>query len=887
MGPDPAIRGDGARTPRPQPVVPREALFALLSAGDPAGVTLVSAPPGSGKTVLLRSWIAQAGLGDRAAWVTVERDEQDAQRFWLAVVRELRAALGPEAFVEQLAPTPQFDGDALVARLLSELCMLEEPVVLVVDDLHELRSPEALAQLEVLLARRPRLLRVVLATRHDPQLGLHRLRLAGELAEVRAADLRFTPEETRELLADSGVALTDEGVGLLHTRTEGWAAGLRLAALALARHPAPERFVAEFSGSERTVAEYLLAEVLERQPADVRRLLLRTSVLERVNGVLADLLVGDSGSERILQSLEETNAFVTALDAGRTWFRYHGLFADLLRLELRRTEPDTVPAMHRLAADWYAEHGEVVEAVRHAQAARDWGHAARLLADNVISLWLDGQEATIGVLLAAFPPEAAADPELGPALVADRVAGGSMNELAAAVAYAEHRGGAVPEDRRARFDATLGIFRLALDLRRGDLDSARSDAGPLLALAEPSRPGEIGLGNDVRAMALMVLGMVEAWPGRYAEADRHLDEGRVLARRIGRPYVEIGCLSHLAMGAAIGAGRQRCAEAIARADALGWGTNQIVGVALARMGAYDAWQGRFDEAERWLDRAEQALRPEAMPTAGLLVHLARGLVHAGRGRLEHALAALGRADGLVALLVGEHMLAVQVRQLLVQTQLRLGDAAGARATLDGMPEMQRERGEARAALASLHLAEGDARAAVAALAPVLDGSAPVVGDATVVQALLLEAAARHRLGDARGTESALERALGLAEPDALVFPFLVTPARELLERHPRHSTAHAAFLSDVLDVLAGFSPRVKDRDPDEPVEELSESERRVLGYLPSNLSAPEIGAELYVSENTVKTHMRHIYAKLGVHRRTEAVERARALGLLGPSARRH
>ena len=885
MGPGQAI---GVRIPRPQPVVARRGLFALLSAGGPGGVALVSAPPGSGKTVLLRSWIRESGLADHAAWVSVERGEQDTQRFWLAVVRELRAAVGPEAFVEQLAPTPQFDGDALVARLVSQLGTLEEPVVLVVDDLHELQSAEALAQLEVLLARRPPLLRVVLSTRHDPQLGLHRLRLAGELAEVRAADLRFTLEETREVLAASDVSLPDESLARLHERTEGWPAGVRLAVLSLARHPAPERFVAEFSGSERTVAEYLIAEVLERQPADVRRLLLRTSIVERVSGDLADRLVGGSGSERILQSLEAANAFVVALDAGRTWFRYHGLFADLLRLELRRTDPDAISELHRLAAEWHAERGDVVEAIRHAQAARDWGYAARLLADHVISLWLDGQEATIGVLLAAFPPDAATDPELGPALAADRVASGSVDELAAAVAYAERRAAALPDGRRRPFDAALGIFRLAFDLRRGDLGSALGDAGPLLALAEASHPGEVGLGNDVRAMALMVLGMVEVWPGRYSEADHHLQEGLALARRIGRPYVEIGCLSHLSMGGgtAISAGRQPCAEAIARAEALGWGTNQIVGVALARMGAYDAWQGRFDEAERWLDRAEQALRPEAMATAGLLLYVARALVHIGRGRHEEALAVLRRAERLEAQLVGEHVLAVQVRQLLVQTQLHLGDTAGARATLDGTPDEERGSGEARAALASLHLADGDAGAAAAALAPAWDGSAPVHGDVTLVHALLLEAIARDRLGERRTAEAVVERALELAEPDGLVLPFLMTPVHALLERHPRHSTVHAAFLSDVMDVLAGSSPRVRESARDERAEELSEGERRVLGYLPSNLSAPEIGAELYLSANTVKTHMRHIYAKLGVHRRTEAVDRARDLGLLGPSPRR-
>src|SRR5919107_553403 len=251
-------------------VVARTSLFERLTVEGGRGVTLVAAPAGSGKTELLRSWVAGAGLVDRVAWVSVERGERDAQRFRLSVIAELREAAGADAFIETLTPTPDFEGHAIVERLLDQLGSLEERVVLVIDDLHELASREALAQLEVLLAGRPELLKVVLASQRDPQLGLHRLRLTDQLTELRAAELRFTPEEARELLATSGIVLADESLALLHARTEGWAAGLRLAALSLADHPDPERFVAEFSGSDRMVAEYLLAELLDRQPNDVQ-----------------------------------------------------------------------------------------------------------------------------------------------------------------------------------------------------------------------------------------------------------------------------------------------------------------------------------------------------------------------------------------------------------------------------------------------------------------------------------------------------------------------------------------------------------------------------------------------------------------------------------------
>src|SRR5215469_1768516 len=391
-----AVAG-GVAGPGAGGVVSRPRLLGRLAT--PARVTVVSGPPGSGKTVLLRSWIGQAGPAGRAVWVTVGRGEGDPQQFWLSVLGALRQTRPSSVLVQPLTAAPDLDGWVIAERLLKDLAPLDDRVWLVVDDVQEL-GPDALAQLELLMLRAPAGLRFVLAARHDVRLGLHRLRLEGELAEIRGPDLRFTVAEAAELFAAAGVDLPDPA--LLVQRTEGWAAGLRLAALWLAGHPDPGRLAAGFSGTERTVAEYLLAEVLDRQDESVRRLLLRTSVLERVNGELAGVLTGDSGGERVLQDLEAANAFVVALDPGRSWFRYH-LFADLLQLELRRTEPDQVAALHRAAASWLAGHGYPVEAIRHAQAAQDWDLAGRLLADRWPGLYLDGQAATVHELLAGFP----------------------------------------------------------------------------------------------------------------------------------------------------------------------------------------------------------------------------------------------------------------------------------------------------------------------------------------------------------------------------------------------------------------------------------------------------------------------------------------------------
>jgi LuxR family transcriptional regulator, maltose regulon positive regulatory protein len=290
--------------------VSRCALFRRLAEAE--RVVQISALAGSGKTVLVRSWIAGADLAARATQVPVGREERDPRRFWVGVVDALRGTAAGAALVRPLTAAPELDGWAVVERLLTDLAPLAERLWLVIDDAHDLGPGEVLAQLELLVLRAPPELPFVLATRHDLRLGLHRLRLAGELTELRADDLRFSVAEARALFGAAGVRLPEEALAQLHERTEGWAAGLRLAALSLAGDADPDRFAAEFSGSERTVADYLLAEVLDRQSEHVRRLLLRTSLLERVNGDLADLLTGASGGERILQDLERAGAFVVA-----------------------------------------------------------------------------------------------------------------------------------------------------------------------------------------------------------------------------------------------------------------------------------------------------------------------------------------------------------------------------------------------------------------------------------------------------------------------------------------------------------------------------------------------------------------------------------------------
>jgi LuxR family maltose regulon positive regulatory protein len=868
-------------------LIDRGDLLAALDRAAARKVTIISAPAGSGKTSLLRTWAGRPGQPRRLALVQVQRDQRDAQQFWLALLGAVRHATGANSGAELPAATPGFNASAMAGRVLSELAETHGGVTLVIDDLHELTAPGAHTQLTRLLTNLPPHVHAILTTRHDVRLRLHQLRLAGELAEIRAADLRFTERETRELLDASGIALSDPGAALLHQRTEGWAAGLRLAALSLAGHPDPERFVTAFSGSDRTVAEYLLAEMLDRQPPDVKDLLLRTSLLDWVNGELAGLLTGRPGSEQILLSLEDANAFVVSLDPERTWFRYHHLFADFLRLELRRTLPEEAPKLHRRAAVWFTLQGQVVNAIRHTQAAGDWAEAARLLADYSFSLTLDGQAQTMQVLLRAFPP-GGDHPELALVRATVDLLQGHLDQAAAHLAFAETHADTAPPERRHRLQVAVASLQLSLARRRGHragvIEQARFLASPITG---PSHE-DIALGSDLRAVALMNLGTAEAWslePPDAPDAERHLREGTVLAREIGRPYLEVACLAQLGFASLVlhsfATTKRHCREAIALAERHGWGTEPVIAPSLIMLAGTMIWTGEFDEGERWLQRTRQALQTDTGPDIRLLLHQTAGLLHAGRGRHHEALEEFGAAEYLGSQLADSQALATRTTRWLLATQARLGMTGEARAALAALDDERASSGEIRNARAVICLAEGAPAAALAAVADVLDGTAPVLGSVTVMEAHLLAGLAHRELGDQRAASQATEQALALAESDRLVLPFAMTGSAGLLEALPRHETAHAALLADILDVLHGSSPAAKEHSSSSPpAEELSPGELRVLRYLPTNLSRPEIAGELSVSLNTVSTHLRSIYAKLQVRDRSSAVRRARELRLL-------
>jgi LuxR family maltose regulon positive regulatory protein len=832
----------------------------------------------------LRAWADGPGQQYRLAVVQVKRDQQDAQQFWLAVLSAIRQPSGTPGEGGQLAATPDFNQAAIGERVLTELAEHRDRTFLIIDDLHELASPEALTQLTRLLERLPPHVHAILATRRDLPLRLHRLRLAGELADIRAADLRFTERETHQFLDASGIALSEAGVARLHQRAEGWAAGLRLAAMSLASSPDPERFVAEFSGSSRTVAEYLLAEMLERQPPEVQQLLLRTALLDRVNGELADLLTGHPGSERILLDLEDANAFVVSLDPARSWFRYHHLFADLLRLEMRRRLPEELPALHRLAATWLLGHGEIVDAIRHTQAAGDWPDAARLLADHSFGLTLDGQAQTIESLLRAFPPGAVTEgPDLPLARATSELARGRLDEAAAHLTVAESAITATLPDRKHRLDVAIAALKLSLARKRGHLAGVIEQVRFLASPVTGQSDEDIALDSDLRAVALMNLGIVEAWSLGNRDSERHLQEGADLARRIGRPYLEVACLAELAFASKIepfATTQQRCREAIALAEQHGWGAEPVIAPALVNLAGTLIWTGEFDEGERWLRRATRALETDSGPVIRLLLHIGQGDLWSGRRRQREALAEYTAAEDLQAQLEGSHALATQLTSFRLATQARLGQLSEARASLAALDADLAGSAEIGNARAAICLAEGNPAAALAAVHDALNGIAPAIGYVTVVEAHLLAALAHRELGDERAASAAAECALALAEADRLILPFAMTGSSGLLEAMPRHETAHAALLADILDVTRGSSIPPASEPSLAQIEQLSPSELRVLRYLPTNLSRPEIAGELSVSVNTVNTHIRSIYAKLQAQDRSSAVQRARDIRLL-------
>jgi LuxR family maltose regulon positive regulatory protein len=512
--------------------------------------------------------------------------------------------------------------------------------------------------------------------------------------------------------------------------------------------------------------------------------------------------------------------------------------------------------------------------------------AARLLADHWPGLYLDGQAAVIHELLGGFPAEQlVADAELVVLSSLDELTQGSLEAAERYIGLAERASVSVAAERQGQAQLLLGIGRLLHARQRGNLPAVVVEAGRLQDIADVPDPTRPGLGEDLRALALINLGTAEFWAGQLVEAEQHLEPGMALARQIGRPYLEFTGLAYQAATdffLSFGRARERGMQAVELAQRHGWTDEPAAGIASGVVGSVLAWQGQMEEAEPWVQRAERTLRAEAEPAQGLGIRVVRGLLELERGRDADALAAFEAADRLLGRLAQPNHMVLPNRSYLVQTLVRLGETARAEQILAELSDQVYDSGEMRISLATLRLAQHNPQESTAALAPVLDGSAPLLSPTRLAQALLLESIARDALGDEGPAALALERALDLAEPDGVLSRFLLYPAPDLLERHARHGTAHAALIADILSLLAGRQLAAPPGGPEPLLEALSDREFRVLRYLPTNLTGPEIARELYVSHNTVRTHLRHLYEKLGTHTRADTVARGRALGLLAP-----
>jgi LuxR family maltose regulon positive regulatory protein len=626
-------------------LLPRAGLQSLLQSSLQAKLCLVAAPAGSGKTTLLAQWRAVAG-GGRVAWVSLEESDNDPTRFWsylVAALRTVEPQVGAVALEALGGPSVELER-VVVPSLVNDLATVAAPLVLVLDDYHLITEASCHRTLGRFLDHLPPAVHVVLSTRLDPPLPLARMRAQGELAELRVVELQFTGEETAELLNGSmGLGLAAEDVARLAERTEGWAAGLVLAGLSLRGRPDSSGFIAAFSGGDRHVADYLVAEVLERQPEELREFLLRTSVLERLSGPLCDAVLQTQGSAELLGELEASNLFVVPLDDRRQWYRYHQLFADLLRLQLGAREPTLVPVLHRRAAAWHQAAGNVDEAIGHASAAGDPAEAGALIARHWASHWLGGQRATVARWLKGLADEAiTADPPVALITAWSRGFGGASKqetERWLAAAEDEGYGGPPPDGMSSQaFGAALARATLVFD----DVGRSAAAAHRALELAG-DQPAESSWAGAALGQALYL-------SGRSAEAKSRLEDLVSQVPASVQPYAVVTALAVLSLIAAdqddpAAASLARGAVATAEAQAVSF--EPLSGIVYLALGRALARQGELAEAEVQLGRALELFEVDSMGVHRTLALLVLAWVRHGRGDLPGARALADQARELV------------------------------------------------------------------------------------------------------------------------------------------------------------------------------------------------------------------------------------------------
>jgi LuxR family transcriptional regulator, maltose regulon positive regulatory protein len=881
----PELLGDKLRIPQPGVAVLRRGrLIELIEQAAVHRVTVVSGPAGAGKTVACASWASATPAARRVAWLTLDEADRDPARFWTYVRAALTRVPGVPADFGRALQDEAPDGYPL--RLVEAAQLLTEPLTLVLDDVHELAEGPVLAGLDLLLRHVPPTLRLILSGRCPPRLALARLRVSGDLADVSTADLACTADEADAYFAmlglDVDAAARDELLG----RTEGWMAGLRLAAMSVRSQVPDSGRITSIAGDEPLVTDYLWDEVLGRQPPEIRLFMLRTSVTEQMSGDLADALTGEPGGARTLERLSRENSFVETLGDGHAAYRYHPLLRDVLAAERNREIPHEVPILLRRAARWHAAHDQSIDALRCAARAGDWDYAAHMLAEAGTAALVRSGATTLEQVLALFPAERRADDAaVAAALAAAGLWNGDTGSAAHHLEAAQRALGRCAPAARRIIEPWLAALRVMQAASRSATDPGLLAKG--WALAEQAQ-ATAGTQAEHRALGLLWFALGTARLRRW-----EIHEARY-------------ALNHACRQLTAGGLAELCARA------RGW-------QALA-----EAWYGDLTAAEKALGEPAATGEAGRDPAASCLAALASAQVSLARDDLAGVLKMLEDADEYTASrhqVPGEPSLGVVGGLIRARTALADGDATGARGLVlrlrdtgaPGDPELDwvltmldgeialRTGDAARARLTlapdaegpraaradsllmrgRLLLSEGDFKGALETIGPVLDGTADEVTLQVKLAAVLAAAVANRRLGLTGTAAELLEQALALAEPDDACRVFLDAgqPVRSAITVLVPPTSRSAVFAGRILERFDTQLPH-SEAAPDQAEVLLTDSELAVLRFLPSHLTNQEIAEALFLSINTVKTHLRSAYRKLGVASRRAAIARARRLDLL-------
>ena len=889
-------------------LVARPRLIERMNRGAESKLTLLSAPAGFGKTTLLTEWLAAAPVDGRsAAWLSLDPADNQPAFFWTYLVAALQTVapgVGAKALSLLRGPQPP-PIETILATLLNELGAVPNEVVLVLDDYHVIDAHDINDGMAFLLEHLPPQVYLVITTRADPALPLARLRARGELVEIRAADLRFTPEEAAAYLNEvMGLGLAARDVAALEGRTEGWIAALQLAALSMQGRDDVAGFIAGFAGDDRYIVDYLVEEVLHRQPEHVRSFLLETSILARMTGPLCDAVTGQDGGKAMLEALDRGNLFLVPLDDRRQWYRYHHLFADVLRARLLDERPALAPELHRRACEWYEEHGDRSEAIRHAMAGGDVARAADLVELAWPATGQSDQAATLRRWLEALPDELIRiRPVLSVAYAATLLVGGNVEGVEARLRDAERwldttadgRAGpkapstamvVVDEEEFRRLPCSIALYRAAQALAVGDVAGTMTHAQRALDLVgEDDHPR--------RGAAAGLLGLVSWTTGDLEAAHRSYADCIASMQKAGHITTVIGC-AIIQADIRIAQGRLRDALRTYERGlqvATEHGAPALRGAADMHTGMSELSRERND-----LETASQHLlvSRELGEENGLEQNPYRSRVAAARirqaeGDLDGALDLLDEAERRY---VGNFspdvrpVAAVRARVWIAQGKLSEAWGWAQEHGVAVADELSYLHEFEHATLARLLLAQGTRDRAGHGISEATELTERLLAAAddggrkgSAIDILVVQALARHARGDVAGALASLHRAVALAEPEGYVRIFIDEgpPMAALLKLVAKERKA-PSYVRRLLGAVVTAEGRATVGQP--LIEPLSERELEVLRLLGSELDGPDIARELTVSLATVRTHTRNIYAKLGVNSRTTAVRRAAELGLL-------